>query len=72
MCVAKPGWITTATFTTRSVVAFAMRLAISMPSVTVTECSAAMLDQVANGFEKEPLVSKDLVRIGRRVLKASP
>ena len=49
-----------------------MRLAISMPSVTVTECSAAMLDQVANGFEKEPLVNKDLIRIGRRVLKASP
>ncbi|KIM96698.1 hypothetical protein OIDMADRAFT_131398 [Oidiodendron maius Zn] len=72
VCVAKPGWITAATFTTRSVVAFVMKLALSMPSVTITECSAAMLDQVANGFEKEPLVNKDLVRIGRRVLSAPP
>ncbi len=72
MCVAKPGWITAATFTTRSIMAFAMRWTVSIPSVTVTECSAAMLDQVANGFDKEPLVNEDLVRIGRRVLSAPP
>lgn len=42
-----------------------------MPSVTVTEFSAAMIDQVVNGFEKEPLMNEDLVRIGRRVLKTS-
>jgi len=55
----------------RSIVAFAVRLVISMSTVSVTECSAAMLDQAVNGFEKEPLVNEDLVRIGRRVLNDS-
>jgi hypothetical protein len=55
----------------RSIMAFAMRLAMSMPSVTVTEISATMLDQVVNGFEKEPLMNEDLVRIGQRVLSTS-
>jgi len=66
--VAKPGWITAATFTTRSIIAFVMRWTIGLPSVSVSEISATMLDQVANGFDKEPLMNDDLVRIGRRVL----
>ena len=70
VCVAKPGWITAATFTRRSIMAFVMRLAVSMPSVTVTEISATMIDQVVRGFDKEPLVNDDLVRIGGRVLNA--
>jgi hypothetical protein len=52
--------------------AFAARLVMSMRSVSVTECSAAMLDQVVNGFDKEPLENEDLVSIGRRALSASP
>lgn len=46
VCVAKPGWITAATFSRRSIMAFVMRLAVSMPSVTVTvtEISATMMD----------------------------
>lgn len=48
--------------------AFAMRWTVGVPSVSVTECSAAMLDQVAKGFDKEPLENDDLVMIGRRVL----
>ena len=68
--MAKPAWITAATFSMRSIVAFAMRWTVSIPSVSVTECSATMLDQVVNGFDKEPLVNEDLVRIGRRVLSA--
>ena len=72
MCSAKCGWITAATFSARSLVAFALKWGMSVPSVAVNECSAAMLDQVANGFEKEPLMNEDLVRIGRRVLSVPP
>jgi hypothetical protein len=42
-----------------------MKWAGIVPSITVTEIAAAMLDQVVNGFEKEPLRNEDLVRIGR-------
>jgi len=72
VCVAKPGWITASTFSTRSLMAFAARLVMSMRSVSVTECSATLIDQVVNGFDKEPLENEDLVSIGRRVLGASP
>lgn len=40
---------------------------VSLPSVGVVEFSAAMLDQVLNGFEKDPLENADLIRIGRKV-----
>jgi hypothetical protein len=43
-------------------------LVASLPSIGNVEISAAMLDQVLNGFEKDPLVNDDLVRIGRKVL----
>ncbi len=48
--------------------AFAMKWTMSLPSISVTDISAAMLDQVANGFEMEPLKSEDLIKIARRVL----
>jgi hypothetical protein len=38
-------------------------------NVSVTEVAAAMLDQIINGYEKEPLQNDDLVRIGRKVLE---
>ncbi|KAH6658498.1 hypothetical protein BKA67DRAFT_656687 [Truncatella angustata] len=71
VCAAKPGWITDTTFTRRSIMAFVMRLAVSMPSVSVAECSAAMLDQIVHGFDTEPLLNEAMVTIGRRVLSAS-
>lgn len=37
-------------------------------NVSVTEAAAAMLQQVVEGFEKEPLQNDDLVRIGRKAL----
>jgi len=70
VCVAKPGWITAATFTNRSIMAFVVRWTIGLPSVSVSEISATMLDQVANGFDQESLMNDDLVRIGRRVSSA--
>ena len=38
--------------------------------MSVGEIAAAMLDQVVNGFEGDPLYHDDLVRIGKRVLQA--
>jgi len=39
----------------------------SLPSVGVVEISSAMLEQVMSGFEKDPLMNEDLVRIGQKV-----
>ncbi|KAJ6532057.1 hypothetical protein B0H19DRAFT_1189836 [Mycena capillaripes] len=67
-CTAKPGLIT------RSLgswaFASAVKLVMGVPNLTVTEVSAAMLHQVMNGFEKEPLQNDDLARIGRQALEA--
>lgn len=71
LCVAKPGLITASTFGLKTVMAFVMKMTISVPSVSVIECSAALLDQVVKGFEREPLKNEDLVRLGRQVLGAA-
>ncbi|KAJ7364349.1 hypothetical protein DFH08DRAFT_680978 [Mycena albidolilacea] len=67
-CVAKPGLITSSIGS--SILAVALKLVMGVPSVSVEEISAAMLRQVVEGFEKEPLECKDLVRIGRKALDA--
>lgn len=36
--------------------------------IGIKEVAAAMVDQVSNGFEKEPLENADLARIGKRTL----
>jgi hypothetical protein len=38
--------------------------------IGVKEVAAAMVDQVSNGFLKEPLENADLMRIGKEVLDA--
>ena len=45
-----------------------MKYAMSVPNLTVEEISAAMLDEIINGFQKETLENDDLVRIGRQAL----
>jgi hypothetical protein len=50
--------------------AMALKFSASVPSVSVSECSTAMLDQVVKGFENEPLANEDLIRIARPVLNA--
>ena len=40
-------------------------------SVGVDEIAAALIDQVVNGIEKDPLDNDDLARIGRKVLAES-
>ncbi|KAJ6507904.1 putative nucleoside-diphosphate-sugar epimerase [Mycena vitilis] len=66
-CVAKPGIITRSIASW--VFASGLKLVMGVPSVSVAEVAAAMLQQAANGFEKEPLQSDDLVRIGRQALQ---
>ena len=70
-CVSKPGLITAPGQILKTVAATVLKYVISLPNVGVTEISAAMLHQVINGFEKEPLENDDLVRIGRQALRDS-
>ncbi|KAK3174816.1 hypothetical protein OEA41_002062 [Lepraria neglecta] len=64
--VSKPGLITTLGQILKTVAA---KYVISLPNVDVTKISAAMLYQVINGFEQEPLENDYLVRIGRQALR---
>jgi hypothetical protein len=64
-CVAKPGLITKPGNYLNIAFATVLKWAGLVPNVAVTEVAAALLDQVINGFEKEPLMNDDLVRIGR-------
>ena len=45
-----------------------LKYVMSVPNVKVSEISAAMLHEIINGFQKEPLENDDLVRIGRQAL----
>ncbi|KAJ6512996.1 putative nucleoside-diphosphate-sugar epimerase [Mycena sanguinolenta] len=67
-CVVKPGLITQDAASIAR--AEQLRATMGVPSVTVEEVSAAMLQQVLGGIEKEPLMNEDLVRIGRKALEA--
>ena len=69
-CVAKPGMITSSASAGQAVMGTVLgwMSVVSVPSVSVEELAAAMLQQVRDGFEKEPLLNEDLQRIGRGVL----
>ena len=67
-CAAKPGLITAPGKTVTPAAAAAVKAGF-LPSVDVTELSVALLDQVVNGFEREPLMNDDLVRMGKGVLE---
>jgi len=66
--VAKPGLILEPGNTWHWVRSWLLWFVASLPSVGVVEIAAAMLDQVVNGFEKDPLMNDDLVRIGQKAL----
>jgi hypothetical protein len=57
--ITKPGNYLNLAFAT------ALKWAGLVDNVGLAEISAALLDQITNGFEKEPLMNEDLVRIGR-------
>lgn len=69
VCVAQPGMVTSSATFWRSVQAtlfgFTNMFTRAIPNVSRTELTAAILDQVVHGFEKEPLTNADLVKIGR-------
>jgi len=67
-CVAKPGFITKPGNYFNIALATALKWTGMVSNVSVTEVAAAVLNQVTNGFEKEPLQNEDLVRIGRKIL----
>lgn len=66
-CVAKPGLITQNGRPFHTAFATVLKWTGLAPNVDVTDVALAMLDQVINGFEKEPLQNDDLVRLGRKL-----
>ncbi|KXX79209.1 hypothetical protein MMYC01_203694 [Madurella mycetomatis] len=67
VCVAKPGLINGPGRSTPIVQRVFLTL-IGLPKIQVSEISAALIHQVADGFEKETLLHEDLVRIGQKAL----
>ncbi|KAK0648068.1 hypothetical protein B0T16DRAFT_388382 [Cercophora newfieldiana] len=68
-CVAKPSIVTSAaTPMILSVSVAALRMSGILPSIGIEELAAAMVQQIRDGFEKEPLMNDDLKRIGREAL----
>ncbi|KAF2672257.1 hypothetical protein BT63DRAFT_422752 [Microthyrium microscopicum] len=66
--VAKPGLITGPGKYMVSIMATVLSWAGIVPNIGVAETAAAMLNQVENGFEKEPLMNDDLAKIGSEIL----
>ncbi|CAI6235652.1 unnamed protein product [Periconia digitata] len=62
--VAKPGLIVDPGNLGQRVLSMGLRVTGVVPSVGLREISKAMLDQVVGGFEKDPLLNADLVRLG--------
>lgn len=58
---AKPGLITDGI--AKKALAATLWLTMGVPSIEIGKCARAMLDQVMRGFEKEPLMNDDLVKI---------
>ncbi|EXJ57465.1 hypothetical protein A1O7_07813 [Cladophialophora yegresii CBS 114405] len=69
--VAKPGLILEPGNVLHWLKSWLLWAVVSLPSITVVEIAAAMLDQVMNGFEKDPLLNEDLVRIGQKALNGT-
>ncbi|KAK4450617.1 hypothetical protein QBC34DRAFT_402944 [Podospora aff. communis PSN243] len=67
-CVAKPSLVTSSSTLLRSIAGTAVRVTGIMPTIGIEELAAAMLQQIRDGFEKEPLMNDDLKRIGQEVL----
>ncbi|KAI2463331.1 NAD(P)-binding protein [Annulohypoxylon bovei var. microspora] len=64
--VAKPGFITAPGEILKSIAGTMIQLTVGIPSISVVDLAKAMLDQVVNGFEKEPLMPEDLARIAKK------
>ena len=64
VCVARPGYISSP-----AKVRPQGAPGVGLPSVDNSELVAGLLSQVVNGFEKDPLMNDDLVRIGRQAMQ---
>ena len=64
---AKPGFITAPGDFGRVAMGAAIRLISGIPTINVVDLAAAMLDQVVKGFEKDPLMPADLIRIAQDI-----
>ncbi|KAK3361296.1 hypothetical protein B0T24DRAFT_660570 [Lasiosphaeria ovina] len=67
-CVAKPGIISSPAKPT-PLMRQAFYAVIGLPKLQVAEIAAALLDQVARGFDKDTLENADLERIGQKALQ---
>lgn len=74
ICVARPGLVMSSATWTRAAMASVFSavnfFTRAIPNVGVDALSAAVLDQVIAGFEKETLSNADLVRLGQAALEA--
>ncbi|KAI1139869.1 putative nucleoside-diphosphate-sugar epimerase, partial [Hypoxylon sp. FL0543] len=59
-CVAKPGFITAPGEIVKFIAATIVQWTAGIPSISVADLATVMLDQVINGFDKEPLMPEDL------------
>jgi hypothetical protein len=67
-CVAKPGLISSPGAPLKNIFITAASW-VGARTIDVSECAAAMIDQVMHGFEKDPLSNADLVRLGQEALE---
>lgn len=71
VAAAKPGYITASGDLTRAAMGAMITVASGIPSINVEDLAAAMLNQVVEGFEKEPLMPQDLIRIAGTISRAT-
>lgn len=71
LCVAKPGIITGHSRGLMSVMTGVLTGLGIVKKVPIQELVAAMLQQVRDGFQKEPLENDDLIRLGQKALASS-
>ncbi|GAP87904.1 putative nucleoside-diphosphate-sugar epimerase protein [Rosellinia necatrix] len=71
VAAAKPGYITASGYLARSAMAAVVRTVSGIPSIDVVDLAAAMIEQVVEGFEKEPLMPEDLIRIAGTISHAT-
>ncbi|KAI1102028.1 NAD(P)-binding protein [Jackrogersella minutella] len=65
--VARPGFITEPGAIVKSMVGAVVQFVVGIPTISIVDLAAVMLDQVVNGFEKDPLMPQDLARIAEKL-----
>ncbi|KAI6083357.1 NAD(P)-binding protein [Hypoxylon rubiginosum] len=63
----RPGLIMAQGYLLRNIMGIAIPWISGVPSINVVDLTAVMLDQVINGFEKDPLLTEDLARLAKDI-----